>query len=443
MILCFLIFLASVVAVLRMGWDLVWAILLGLLLFFGLGLHRGYSPRKLWRMAWQKGRDSLIVIPVYLLIGTVTALWRASGTISFFLYYGLRRISPSLFVLAAFLLSALLSFALGTSYGVCGTAGIVLMALARSGNVSTAVAAGAVLSGAYFGDRCSPMSSCATLVAACTGTRLYRNVREMIRTAALPTVLAVVFYAALSVRHPITRVDAQVLVALHGQFSLNWLVLLPAVFVLVLPLLQVPVKWAMAVSAASAFCLSVFLQHLPVMVVLKTAVAGYVPASAELRGILSGGGALSMVSSSAIVLITGLYAGILEGIDALLPAKKQVGRIVRKIGLFPATAIVSTVIVAIFCNQSVMVIMDEQLLADSYEECGASRMERAMDISNSGVTIAGLIPWSIALTVPLAMLGADYSAVLYAVLLYFIPLCYLFTKKFFSPNQQDKAQTHS
>ena len=157
MIVLFFMFLAAVFLCLITNHSLIWALLFGLSLFFGLGLRRGFGVRQLCGMAWKKGRESLIVIPVFLLIGTVTALWRASGTISFFLYYGLRGIAPGLFLLTAFLLSAALSFALGTSYGVTGTAGIVLITLARSGGVSTALAAGAILSGAYFGDRCSPM----------------------------------------------------------------------------------------------------------------------------------------------------------------------------------------------------------------------------------------------------------------------------------------------
>ena len=177
MLFCFGVFLAGVVACLVLGRSLIWALLLGLALFSLLGLKKGFTPRQLAAMAWRQGRDSLIVVPVFLLIGMVTALWRASGTISFFLYYGLEGLRPASFLLVAFLLSAVLSFALGTCYGVTGTAGVVLITLARSGGVDLAVTAGAILSGAYFGDRCSPMSSCATLVAACTGTELYKNVR--------------------------------------------------------------------------------------------------------------------------------------------------------------------------------------------------------------------------------------------------------------------------
>lgn len=435
MILCFALFLAAVIASLLTGHGLIPPLLFGLVLFFLLGLKRGFSARALTAMAWKKGKESLIVIPVFLIIGTVTALWRSSGTIAFFLYHGLRSITPGWFVLMAFLLSALLSIALGTSFGVTGTAGVVLITLARSGGVDLAVTAGAIVSGAYFGDRCSPMSSCASLVAACTGTELYPNVREMLRTAALPTALTTALYAFVSLRNPITTVDAEVLAALSGNFSLHVVVLLPAALMLLLPLLKVPVKRAMAVSAVIAFLLTVFLQDLPVTEAVRTAVFGYTPPQVELRHILSGGGLVSMFSSSSIVFITSLYAGILEGIDALAPAKAWVEHLSQRLGLFPTAGIVSTAIAAVFCNQSVTVLMGAQLLSDSYRRRGASGTELAMDIANSGVTIAGLLPWSIAISVPLSMLDAGNEAIPWCILLYMIPLCYLFTKRYFRAGQ--------
>lgn len=441
MLFCFGVFLAGVVACLVLGRSLIWALLLGLALFSLLGLKKGFTPRQLAAMAWRQGRDSLIVVPVFLLIGMVTALWRASGTISFFLYYGLEGLRPASFLLVAFLLSAVLSFALGTCYGVTGTAGVVLITLARSGGVDLAVTAGAILSGAYFGDRCSPMSSCATLVAACTGTELYKNVREMLKTALLPTLLTVLAFGVLSRLYPIQRMDSVVLSALRENFDLHWTVLLPAVLMLVLPLAKVPVKWAMAASAATAFVLTVALQGLPVPEALRTAILGYAPRQAELAGILSGGGLVSMVTSGAVVFITSLYAGILEGIDALAPAKDWVERLSRRVGLFPAAVLVSTAVVSVFCNQAVMVMIDAQLLADSYEARGASRTELAMDIANSGVTIAGLVPWSIAITVPLSMLDVGTEAIPWCVLLYMIPLCYFFTKRFYQAGQNSPEKT--
>ena len=442
MIGCCIAFLAAVVTSLVLHWSLILPLSLGLALFFLLGLRRGFGARDLCGMAWEKGRDALVVVRVLLRIGILTAVWRSCGTIAFCIYYGVRAVSPPLFILVAFLLTAGLSFALGTSFGVVGTAGVILVALARSGGVDPVLTAGVVLSGAYFGDRCSPASSCAALVAVATGTELYDNVRHMLRTATLPTVLTLGVYAVLSVRNPIGQVDEGVLSALSEGFSLSAWALLPVALMLVLPLLKVEMRWAMLSSIAAGCVLTLTVQGLPLLETLKTMVLGYTPRSADLAGILSGGGAVSMVEAMGVVLLTGLYAGILEGTRMLDPVRERVEAMAAKIGLFPATIVVSLATVGVFCNQSVMVLLDEQLLGKSYRDRGASRTEQAMDIANSGVVLAGLVPWSIALTIPLSVLGVGLGAVPYAVLLYAIPLCYLFTRKFYtaSLNRGERAE---
>ena len=107
---------------------------------------------------------------------------------------GVKLVAPGLFLVVAFLLCVALSYVLGTSYGVSSTMGVILMALARSGGVDPIITAGVILSGVYFGDRCSPASSAASLVAAVTDTDLYQNVRQMLRTGLLPTLLTLGVY---------------------------------------------------------------------------------------------------------------------------------------------------------------------------------------------------------------------------------------------------------
>jgi NhaC family Na+:H+ antiporter len=204
---------------------------------------------------------------------------------------------------------------------------------------------------------------------------------------------------------------------------------------LALPLMKVPVKWAMTVSTVIAFLLTVFLQGMPLTEAFRTAIFGYAPTQPELARILTGGGLLAMVHTCLVVFVTGLYAGILDETHILDSAHSLAEKAAGKLGLFPATCLVSIAIAMVFCNQSVTVMMSEQLMAESYRRRGASRTELAMDIANSGVLIAGLVPWSIALTVPLAMLGVGLEAVPYAALLYLIPLCYLFTKPYFRAGQ--------
>lgn len=434
----FAVFLAVVLFSAVAGWNLLWALLFGIALFSAIALRRGHSLRAVAAMAWVKGRTALVVIPVLLIIGTVTGLWRASGTIACFLYHGLSSISPTWFVLMAFLLSAAMSFLLGSAFGVASTAGVVLITIARSGGVDLAVSAGAIVSGAFFGDRCSPMASGAALVAACTRSDLYTNIREMLKTGVLPTVLAVVFYGVISLKNPITTVDPAVLSALSGGFDLSLWTLLPAALMLSLPLFKVPIKIAMAASAALALVISVTLQGMPVGEILRCAVLGFHP-EGELAAILSGGGIVSMVKACCIVMSTSLLAGILEGLDALSAFTAPLGRFAEKAGVFPAMVLTSTLVSCCFCNQSVAIVMSEQLMGGHYRRLGLSDTTLAIDIENSAVMIAGLVPWSIAVAIPLAMMEVGSSAILYAALLYLTPICYLFTRRFYLPGQQERS----
>ena len=429
---CFLLFFAMVAACLIAGWSVAWALLGGFVLFWLLGRRKGFTRRQLWAMAWSKCKKSLIVVRIIVLIGVITGVWRCSGTIACCIVWGMRLVTPQLFLLTAFLLCAAFSYVLGTSYGVSSTLGVILMALARSGGVDTAAAAGVILSGVYFGDRCSPASSAASLVAAVTDTDLYGNVRQMLRTGLLPTLLTIGLYLPLSLRHPLAAMDGEVLAVLEERFVLSWWTLVPAVMMFLLPLFKVPIHWTIAASAGAAAILAAGMQGFSVGEVLTAAWSGYHPQRETLAAVLSGGGITSMTSSYVIVALTGLYAGILEGTGALEPLSGRAEALAGKIGRFPAMIAVSILCASVLCNQAVTSMMGAQLLEKAYTD----REELAMDIENSGILIAGLIPWSIACSIPLSMLGAENSAILYAFLLWLIPLCYLVTKRWFYPQEK-------
>lgn len=437
-LLSFAAFLAVVLGCVITGQNLLWALWFGIAIFAAIALKRGHTPKEICAMAWKKGRTALVVIPVLLIIGTVTGLWRASGTIACFLYHGLRLISPTWFILMTFLLSAAMSFLLGSAFGVASTAGVVLITIARSGGVDLTVTAGAIISGAFFGDRCSPMASGAALVAACTRSDLYTNIREMLKTGVLPTLLTVVFYTFLSLRHPITTVDPEVLSALSTGFDLSLWTLLPAALMLTLPLFKVPIKLAMAVSALLALILSVTLQGVSLPEALRCALLGFAP-EGPLAAILSGGGITSMVKASCIVMSTSLLAGILDGLNALSAFTAPLNRFAEGCGTFPAMVLTSALVSCCFCNQSVAIVMSEQLMAPRYRAEGLSDTTLAIDIENSAVMIAGLVPWSIAVAIPLSMMNAPSSSILFAALLYFTPLCYLFTRRFHLAAQQERS----
>ena len=430
-LICFAVFGAAIAASLIGNWPLVCPIWLGILLFTWLGKKRDIPLQTMWHDAWRQCRKMCTVLPFYVLIGCMTGLWRSGGTIAFFIYYGTRMIRPGWFILVTFLLTSLISYALGTSFGVVGTAGIILMALGRSGGVDPALTAGTILSGAYFGDRCSPASSSAALVAAATGTELRDNLKMMRRTGWLPLLVTTAAYTVLSLTHPITGMEGSLLSDLAGSFHLSLWAALPALVMIVLPLCRVSVRLSMALSAACAFLVTVFLQGAGIPEALRIAVMGYHPAAGALQQVLSGGGMISMVECSAIAVSTGLYAGLLGSVGALDGIRAVVRRLAEKTGVFPATAAAYLLIALTFCNQSTGAVMTPQLVEDIYRDRSVDYGELAIDMENSGIVMSPLVPWNISASIPLMMLEVGAAAIPYAVLLYVIPLCYGLTKTHF------------
>lgn len=428
-LIAFFVFICSVIICLIINQPLYFALAVGLVCFYLTGLHRGYGSKELFKMIYIGGKKSFVVIKILLLIGCLTALWRVSGTIEFFVYYGIKFITPHLFIIIAFALTMLLSYLLGTSFGVVGTAGIMMMILARSGGVNPAVCAGAVISGAYFGERCSAASSAALLTAAVTDVDIKHFLTIMLKTSIIPAAITLCVYAFLSYQNPIGVVSGEITYALKSGFDLSWYIILPAVILIVLPWIKIKVFYAIAASAVTAFILSVLFQGQTFTEVLKICVMGYTPTISSLSGILSGGGMASMIAVIVIVFLSSAYTGIFENTGMINPIQKKCKALANKIGLFGAQIITSALASCVFCNQTIGIIMSAQMLKGAYIEKGASNEELAADIGCSAITIAGLIPWSIAATVPLAMLGADAKALLYSVFLYAVPITYLVTKK--------------
>ena len=428
-LIAFVIFMSSIIACLLMNISLCYALTLGLICFFMIGLHRKFRAKDLLRMVYNGGKTSFIVIKILFFIGCLTALWRASGTISFFVYYGIKIITPHMFIVVAFLLPLVLSFALGTSFGVVGTAGVMLMILARSSGVNPLIVAGAIMSGAYFGDRCSPASSAAALTANVSNVNQKDYMKMMLKTSVFPVAVTLAVFIFLSVKNPIDAANTDILSALSNSFNLSWYVVLPAVIILILPWFKVSILNAIVASGITAFILALHCQGETFSASLKACFFGYTAASETLGNVLSGGGVISMIEVMIIVLLSSTYSGIFDGTGMLKPIQEKIGGVANLIGLFPTQIITAVLSASVFCNQTVPTVLAAQMLGNVYEEKGVSREELSTDIGNSIITIAGLIPWSIAATVPLTMMEVGSGALIYSVLLYAVPISYLLTKK--------------
>ncbi len=427
--IAFGVFIISMLICLITDHTMIFALLIGLVAFLTVGNRRGFSLKSMAVMSRGAIKDSLIVIKVMLVIGMLTAVWRVSGTITIFVYYGIKVILPPVFLLIAFLLCCLLSYAIGTSFGVVGTVGIIFMALARSGGVNPVITAGVILSGIYFGDRCSPVSSSANMVAGVTGTQIYDNVKIMLKTGALPFVITTLAYVALSVTNPINHVDENMIRTFEEEFSLSVWAFVPAIVIIALPLLKVGVIKAMAASIVCGILVALIVQGVPVTEIAKICVLGYQAEGDGLGAILNGGGIVSMLEIVVILIISSTYSGIFSGTNMLESLQQKLSKACTRFGRFAVMIFMSIAMSSVFCNQTIGTLMCADMLKKPYIDGGGSNEELAIDMENSVILIACTIPWSIGCSVPLALLGADFKSLPFAVFMYAVPICYLFTKK--------------
>lgn len=419
----FILFFLSLLFSIYNGASILYSLLLGLICFTWISLRRGYRLKDLLEMMLKGGTKSLIVIKIFVLIGIITAVWRACGTISFIVYYGMAFMSAQYFILSAFVLCCLVSFLLGTSFGTVGTIGVVLIVLAKSGNVDINTAAGAIIAGAYFGDRCSPMSSSANLVAALTNTKLYTNIENMMKTSVLPFGLSIVGYLYLSHQNPLAFYDNQIGTEILNSFDISLVVLFPAVIILLLAAFRVDVKLSMTVSIVSGIVIGLFVQNISPIQMLEYIFIGYsMDKSGFFAEIIQGGGLYSMLKVSLIVLISSTYSGIFEGTGLLREIEHFFEKLSKKIKVYPTLILSSIATAAFSCNQTLAVMLTHQFQHKIYAKKRLSNSQLAVDMENTVILISALIPWNIAGAVPAAALSADAGFIPYAFYLFLVPI---------------------
>jgi len=404
----------------------------GYLIFAFIAWRRGFGVRETIKMSFEGGKKAYVVLIIFVLIGAITGVWMSSGTVPGVVYYGIQLMNPKFFILYAFLLTCMVAFLLGTSLGTVGTVGIALMVMAKSGQVDPNVAAGAIIAGAYFGDRCSPMSSSANLVANLTETALYSNIKLMFRTAFWPLLSSTGLYGALSLWHPLSFAGAGIDQEISKVFSLHGIVLLPAAVILVLSAFKINVRLSMLISIGTAAMISVFVQGYSVMEVFKFISMGYrLEGSEALAIILNGGGIISMWKASLVIYVSCTMAGIFNGTGMLKGVETIFSKSKSRSGLFFNTAVVSALTAAFGCNQSISTVLTHQIMGNTYRVKQVDNEQMASDLENTGIVLAALIPWNLAAFVPTLTMDVSTTGYLpYAIYLYLLPVMTFAALKF-------------
>ena len=420
-IVAILLFSLSLIFCLLLKYSVIYALIVGYIIFVTYGLIKGHDLKVLIKKSFEGVLTVKNILLVFILIGMITALWRASGTIAFIVYMGSKLISPSILILLTFLLCSILSFLIGTSLGTAATMGVICVSIGKAMEINPYYLGGAVLSGIYFGDRCSPMSTSALLITELTKTDLYKNIKLMLKTSIIPFITSCLFYLFLGLKSFTSPVSIDATNIFKENYNLNIVVIIPAILIIILSLLKVNVKKTMLVSIVISFIISMFFQKESVTSLINYCVYGFHHSNEKLNSMMKGGGILSMLNVGLIVAISSSYSGIFKETKMLVILKEYLKEYSKKTSNYLVIFLSSIISGAIACNQSLGIIL-------SYELCEEleNKQNMAIILENTIVLLAALIPWNTAMVVPLKTIDIGLMSGFFAFYLYFLPLWNLF-----------------
>lgn len=399
-----------------------------------------------------KIKDAVPAMLILLSIGMLIGCWMVSGTIPLMVLYGLEVINPAYLYLTAFLVTVCISTFTGTSWGTAGTIGVALIAVATAMDVSLPITAGAVISGAYFGDKLSPLSDTTNMAAIAAEADLYQSIRNMLYTALPAFVVACIgFYLLGNHLQAGTPEQLQAIEvmksALRGAFWLNPLLLCPALLVFAGAVRKWDSVLVLVASALSGIVLAVLFQDIVLADTIAAAINGFkstmLPGlqaitmdeatARNINVLLNRGGMYSMVSPIVVMLCAFIFASALEVSGALAvilsSLVKKLHTITRTV---LATIVTSSVLVACTGNAVISFFIVKSMYDPCYKEkkLHMVNMSRAME---SGATLLeGLFPWTISgmfMAKTLGVATLDYmpftlfnlSCLLFAVIFAILP----------------------
>lgn len=401
---------------------------MGVLLFLIYGSILGYDFTSLSQMMVKGVQKAALVLVVMALIGMLSASWMLSGTIPAMMIYGFRYLLNLNFVVAAFIITSVISMVLGTSLGTVSTIGIPLLEIGKAMGAPLPLIAGGIISGAYLGDRTSPMSSSANLLAAVTETRLSDMLKKLLTTTAPVYAVCLIVYFLLGKQYGMsqeiaTQVDG-ITAIINTAYQISWYQLIPPIIIFTLILFKVPIVYCISSGLISALILTLATQGRTLVDVLQILLNGFHPNNQELASLISGGGLYSMKRVIMIITVSTALNGMLEGMGLLKPFIDSFLKGIKKGNqLITRTVFLSFIVAVLTCNQSLAIIMPGKFLKREYEEWGIDKTSLARAIADSGVVTVPLIPWNVNAVAIASIMGVDtIKYIPFALLCYLLPI---------------------
>jgi len=388
-------------AILKFETDAHVPILLGVFVAAIIGLRAGFSWKDIETGMLNGITNSLQAIVILLIIGILIGVWILSGVVPTLLYYGLKILHPSIFLPATLIICSITSLATGSSWGTAGTIGIALIGVGEGLGFPLPLVAGAVLSGAYFGDKMSPLSDTTNMAPGMVGTDLYTHIKHMSYTTGLSYAITLVIEIVLSFFYGGGQANLesvnQILSGIDAQFSVNPLLLVPPAIVMVLAFKRIPAVPGIVIGILTAGILGAVFQGNDFGGLLSAAYGGYTSNTGveAVDNLLTKGGLESMMYTVSLVICAMMFGGIMEKTNQL----RVVVAVILKKAQSTGSLITATVLTAIgsnliLCDQYMSIVMTSKMYAQSYTDKGLHPKNLSRAVEDSATVTANLVPWN-------------------------------------------------
>ncbi|HJD36025.1 MAG TPA: Na+/H+ antiporter NhaC [Candidatus Blautia ornithocaccae] len=360
----------------------------------------GYTWDELQEGIGETIKAAVPAILILLAIGVIMGVWLLGGIVPTMIYYGLEILSPSVFLLASCLICAVISTATGSSWSTVGTIGVALMGIGSGLGVPAGMTAGAIISGAYFGDKMSPLSDTTNLAPAMAGTDIFSHIRHMMFTTAPSFLIALILFGILGVQFAGNNFDSSIvntyLDTLQDTFMISPIMLIPPILVIAMVALKVPALPGLLAVAFLGCLFAVIFQGASLQEVISSAFSGFSIETgvSQVDNLLNRGGMTSMMEIICLILISLSFAGIVEKSGMVKIVIEKALKNAKK----DSTVVTVTLLSTIFTNfatgvQYVALIIPGRMFRDIYKERGLHPKNLSRALEDTGTLCAPFVPW--------------------------------------------------
>lgn len=402
--------------------------LLGILFTSAVLAKSGYKLKELAGVVWSAVFEIKHLCAIILLIGATTSIWLSSGVVPAIMYFGFTYIEGINFLLAAFIIMAIVSIFMGTAVGTISTVGISLLGIGLGLEIPVEIMVGVLISGAFIADKISPLSGLVNLTMTTVGKSYKETIRGMLVTLVPTLIITAVIYYVIGRGYTSGNYEKLLYYknTIFDSFNTSVILLSLPVIVLTLSVLGVNSILTVSIGLVIGIVLSMVFQHMTFLEVVNGIVLGYKgsTASDELNRMLASGGMVSMIEVIFVVSGGVILVKLLDKSGILLPIMdKLVSGAKSKVSLIFRTGLISSLMTILTCDQTVGIILPGRMLQEKYKEFKLENTVLARTISDTGTIIAPLMAWNVNSFIikPIVGISASQYAV-YSVLCYICPL---------------------